>query len=370
MPDDQSCELAIVGAGIVGLAHAAEALDRGIRVTLLERDERAVGASVRNFGHICMTPQHGQALAYARLARERWIQLGEKAGFDVQQCGTVVVARTAAELAVLEELAAARGSEQVVLLTAAQVCSQLPVAAGEVTGGAHLPLDLRVSPGDAVAALSAWLADSGADLRYGTQAGLIGDGVVHTGRGPLAAQRIVCAVGHNVDRLFPEVADSVGLRRCKLHMLDVALPGPVTIEPAVLTGHALLRYDGFAAMPAAAAVRHEAEAAPEVAAAGMNLMCTQRPDGTITLGDTHHYDRTLSPFEDENVTGLLVREGTRLLGAPLAVRRRWRGVYAHSAATDFLIAAPQPNLRVVSVTCGIGMTTAFGLAPAVLDELL
>ena len=48
---------------------------------------------------------------------------------------------------------------------------------------------------------------------------------------------------------------------------------------------------------------------------------------------------------------------------------RWRGIYA-SAPEPFLTATPAPLTRAVSVTSGIGMTTALGLAPAVLDDLL
>jgi hypothetical protein len=99
-------------------------------------------------------------------------------------------------------------------------------------------------------------------------------------------------------------------------------------------------------------------------------MPTQRPDGSVVLGDTHHYDRTHQPFDDEGVAELLLREGSRLLGAKLTVRRRWRGIYAQSPMTDFLIAQPHPGTRVVSVTSGIGLTTALGVAPAVLDQLL
>lgn len=372
MPNNQPpADLAIVGAGIVGLAHAADAVDRGLRVAVLERDERAVGASVRNFGHVCTTVQDGRALEYALVARERWLTLGAKAGFEVDQVGTVVIARSKAELGVLEEFAAARGADQVVLLDAKGVRERVPFATDEVVGGAHLPLDLRVNAPDAIPALAAWLADAGVRFQHGTHVGTVGTGVVHTSRGEVAADRIVHAVGHDVDRLFPDIADRFDLRRCRLHMLEVAPEHPFALAPAVLTGSSMLRYAGLSGQPSAAAVRAEFEQQhPELLGAEMNLMCTQRPDGSIVLGDTHHYARTHAPFEDEPVSELVLREGARLLGSPLTVRRRWRGVYAHSTRTDFLIAEPSPRVRVVSVTSGIGMTTALGLAPSVLSDLL
>lgn len=363
-------DLAVVGAGIVGLAHAVDALDRGLGTVVVEQDERAVGASIRNFGHICLTPQDGQALEYGWIARERWIRLGEKVGFAVDQSGTVVVARTACELAVLEEFAATRGTEQAVVLTGAEVRALLPFVTDEVVGGAHLPLDLRVDAADAVGRLAGWLADSGVDIRFGHHVTGVGGGIVHSSHGPIAAQRIVHAAGHEIDRLFPEIAESVELHRCKLHMLEVSPPTPITFGPGVLTGQALSRYAGFATMPSAGAVRREFEQRhPELLAVGMNLMCSQRPTGVIVLGDTHEYALTPSPFDDEDVAELLLREGARLFGAPLTVRRRWHGIYAHSTVTDFLVAAPEPDVRVVSVTSGIGMTTAFGLAHRVLDQL-
>jgi FAD dependent oxidoreductase TIGR03364 len=363
--------VAVVGAGIVGLAHAVEALDRGCRVTVLERDERAVGASVRNFGHVCATAQTGRTLELALATRERWLRLGEKAGFEVQQAGTVVVARTAAERQVLEEFAAERGPDQVRLLDSNGVCELFPLAGDDVLGGAHLPLDLRLDPREAVPALARWLEDEGASFRWRTHVGLVEPGLLRTSGGEVHADAVVHASGHDVDRLFPDLAEQYGVRRCRLQMLEVAPPGSVEVAPAVLTGTSMLRYGGLAAQPSAGAVKAEiAERTPELIDVAMNLMLTQRPDGSIVLGDTHHYARTHLPFDEEDVAHLVLREGERLLGGPLRVRRRWRGVYADSPRTDFLVAEPHPGARVVSVTSGIGMTTALGLAPTVLDDLL
>jgi D-hydroxyproline dehydrogenase subunit beta len=370
-PVAATADLVVVGAGIVGLAHALEGLQRGLRVTVLERDQRPVGASIRNFGHVCTTVQAGPVLEHALTARERWLRLAEKADFEVQECGTVVVARTAAEQAVLEELAAERGADQVRLLTAEGLREQFPAATAEVVGGVHLPLDLRLDPRAAVPALAGWLAAEGVHFGWGVNVGGIEPGLVHTAYGPVRAERVVHASGHDIDRLFPRLAAEHGVRRCRLHMLEVAPPGDIRIAPAVLTGTSMLRYRGMAAQPSAAAVLSElAATVPELLAVDMNLMLTQRPDGSIVLGDTHHYERTHLPFDEEPVSDLVLREGARLLGGELTVRRRWRGVYAASRQSEVLVAEPHPQTRVVSVTSGIGMTIALGLAPTVLDQLL
>jgi D-hydroxyproline dehydrogenase subunit beta len=362
-------DLVVVGAGIVGLAHAAAAAARGASVTVVERDARPVGASVRNFGHICVTAQSGRALNYAGVARQRWIELGAEAGFWVGQTGAVVVARATDEMAVLEELASERG-DGVEVLDAAGVLARLPLIGDGVVGGAYLRADLRVEPSEAVHALAGWLArQPQVTVHWATNVAFIEQGVVHTSRGPVESDRVVVCVNHDVDRIYPELAAEAGLQRCLLHMLRVRTVRKVVYEPAVLTGTSLLRYPAFTGCPSAKPLRERFERDHcDLLNAGVNLMFTQRPDGTITLGDTHHYGTTLDPFRAEELDDLLLSEGRRLVGSELAVCQRWQGVYA-SAPGEYLVAVPSQGVRVVSVTSGIGMTTAFGLAPEVLDGL-
>lgn len=369
MTSHQPVDLVVVGAGIVGLAHAVDAVRRGLSVAVVERDERAVGASVRNFGHGCFTAQDGDALRYAMAARTAWLSLAEEAGLWLSEGGTVVVARADDEYAVLEEFGAARDG-QVVLLDAREVAERVPVGPG-VVGGAWLPMDVRVDPRHAVHAIAAWLARQGVRFHWATSAHLVEPDAVLTGRGRIEAGRVVVAVGHHVDRHFPDLAERSGLRRCALHMLRVADPHGRRVDPAVLSGFSLLRYASFTACPTGPALRTRLESEhPALTGIGLNLMFTQRPDGDLIIGDTHAYGGTFDPFKDDDLDRHVLDETARLLGAGrLTVRERWRGVYA-SAPGPFLVAAPMPGVRVVSVTSGIGMTTALGLAPEVLDDLL
>ena len=364
-------DLIVVGAGIIGLAHAVEAQLRGMSVIVVERDAHAVGASVRNFGHICTTAQNGDALSYALAARERWLELGNKAGVPIRKCGTLVVARSDAEMGVLEEFRASRGADQVTLLDRPGVTDRLGRLDPAVLGGAHLPLDLRTDPRQAVAAIADWLIEQGVGIHWRTSALGIEAGELRTSRGSFYGHRIVVAVGHDVDYLFPDIADSIELRRCALQMLRVAAPAGVRVDAAVLTGLSMLRYPGLATNGSATAVREDyARRSPELLAAVMNLMFTQRDDGDLIIGDTHAYALTHDPFDAEPTAELVLRELARLLDVPgLTVRERWRGTYASSARTDFLIARPDERIRVVAVTTGIGMTTSHGLAAAVLDDL-
>jgi len=366
-------DLAVVGGGIVGLAHAWHAVRAGLRVVVLERDEFAVGASVRNFGHVCTSAQSGLAYEYALRAREEWLALAREAGVPVAAPGTVIVARRPEELAVLEEFVGERSDDNV-LLTPAELTARLGFEAPGALGGAWLRLDLRVDAPTAIPAIAAHLAQRGVELRYRENVLAVESGRVTTTHGELAADRIVVAVGHDVDRFFPDLADEHGVVRCRLRMIEADAPAGVAIEPGVFTGTSLLRYDGFAQTKAAEALRDALNRqSPALGEHGVNLMLTQRlphsPNaGRLVLGDTHHYGITEEPFEDEASDELLLAEFRALFGVDeLRVRRRWRGVYASSPKGPYLVAAPAAGVTAVSVTSGIGMTTALGLAASVLD---
>lgn len=394
------CDVLVIGAGIVGLAHAAEAAERGLSVIVIERDSRAVGASIRNFGHCCVTAQSGDLLELALVARERWLHFAALAGFFAVESGALAVACSATELALVEQLARSRPVGQVVMMSAQEIRHELGNGeAGQILGGARLRDDLRVDPREAVARLAAWLEDQpkveirwrtsylgqesagASDVSRKSATGSEFGQIVRTSRGAITADRTIVCVGHDIDYLFPAIAEQYEIERCALQMMMVAAPAvgaetvSVRIRPAVLTGTSMLRYPAFAETPAGQAISQQlaaelAKLDPELLGIGANVMFTQRPDGALLVGDSHQYGKTLGPFLTEATSAILLGRIASVLGAAeFDILERWQGVYASSAKQPYVVAEPVAGLTVVSVTSGVGMTIAFGLARRVFEQL-
>lgn len=366
-------DVVVVGAGIVGLGAALAAVERGRSVVVVERSASVVGASVRNFGHLCFTPQSGQAREYALAAREIWLRLAGEAGFWIDDAGTLVVARHDDELELLRELAAQRAGlghaerpsgdrAEVELLGAAEIERLAALPAGTAVGGALLPHDLQVDPRRAAAAIRSSLERRGVEFRLRTAVARVGGGLVETSRGPIAAGLVVLAVNHDIDQLYPGLAERHGVVRCGLDMLRVRAALPRRLAGPLLTGWSLIRYSGFTGTPVSGAVRERLHSErPDLAALDLNQMYTQLPDGTLIVGDSHWKGEAIEPFQSEVAARAFLDEFERLFGVTAEVIERWQGVYA-TAPDEFLVDEVEPGVLVTVVTTGIGMTTGLGFA--------
>jgi FAD dependent oxidoreductase TIGR03364 len=377
-------DVCVVGAGIVGLAHALEARRRGMSVVLLERDSHAVGASVRNFGHLFFGSQpDGPVFDLALRSRQRWLELATDADLPLVQEGTLLLARAQDELAVLET-ATANATRESRMLTTEEALALVPLPGGEIVGALHSQLDLRVNPRLAVARLAALLeSDRGATLLWSSRMHAVEPGVVYAGQAgglTVRAPAIVVCPGPDYAHLAPDLGPGLeDLTRCRLQMLRVAAPAARRYGPALATGLSLIRYPAFAQQEPAVALRARLERErPELLEAGIHLLVTQLPDGDLILGDSHAYGDTLHQFADELIYDLLLAEAGPLLGADhLDVRERWLGFYPTRGASThvqeyepFHVSSPMSGVRVVQNVAGIGMTLALGYASTVLDGLL
>jgi len=125
----------------------------------------------------------------------------------------------------------------------------------------------------------------------------------------------------------------------------------------------LVRYLGYkdcASLPRLGArLRAEQGAALEN---GVHLIAVQGADGSLVVGDSHHYADSPDPFQPAEVDDLILAELSAVLDLPRPeVLERWVGVYPSGPDTAFF-EMPMPGVMLVSVTSGTGASTAFGLA--------
>lgn len=361
-------DLIVVGSGILGLATAFTARERGMSVAVIDRADRPAESSVQNFGHACFTGQGDDMQDLAARSRAGWLRAGAATGLWAAQSGTYVPAMTELEMQVIREFGQHRGPDQVVLLGPDEVAGAVGNPGLAAVGGAYLPLDMRVDPREAAPTLAHRLARDGVRFEWNTQVTDVADGVVSTVRGEYRSDRVVVCPGYQLMSLMPQLAEQSEVRVCTLAMALVERPARIPTGFAMFTGTSLARYDGFAGMPSVHELREElARREPRLVDYVANLMVTDVPGGLL-VGDSHAYALSPEPFIDEDVAALLLDRAGAYLGIERpVVRQRWLGRYADSPLQNLLLERPDERTTVAVVTSGIGMTLAFGIAELALD---
>ncbi|MFJ8007238.1 NAD(P)/FAD-dependent oxidoreductase [Streptomyces fagopyri] len=198
-----TCDVVVVGAGMVGSACALYAARAGLDVTLVDRGPVAGGTTGAGEGNLLVSDKEpGPELDLALLSGRLWSGLGEELGTAVEYeaKGGVVVASTPDGLTALETFAAGQRKAGVsaVPVAADRLHDLEPHLAPGLAGAVHYPQDTQVMPALAAAHL---VRASGARLLTGrtvTEVLRAADGSVRgarTDRGDLHAPVVVNAAG-------------------------------------------------------------------------------------------------------------------------------------------------------------------------------
>lgn len=361
-------DVAVIGGGIVGLAHAWMAAKRGLRTVVLERTAVAEGASVRNFGMIWPIGQPaGELYSLALRSRSLWRELHAADAISIEECGSVHLAHHADELAVLEEFCS-QGTHEAQMLTAEETVKQAPLANPQgLLGGIWSPTELRVDPRTASSRLAAWLsATHSVEFHFETPVTHVAENTVHAADGrQWSAERILICSGSDLKTLYPNTLAQSGLRLCKLQMLMAGhqSPGP---KPAahIASGLTLRHYTSFEKCPSLSVLQKRiADQLPELDRYGIHVMASLFSSGAVILGDSHEYGTDISPFDKSEIDDLMLRELRKVIRLrDWTIRERWHGIYAKHPTLPVFESEPTEGVRVFVGPGGAGMTLAFGLA--------
>jgi FAD dependent oxidoreductase TIGR03364 len=366
--------VAVVGGGILGLAHAYVLARRGCRVTLFERGTKASGASIRNFGMIWPIGQPaGEMHSIALRSREIWREALAAAGLPFLPTGSLHVAHQDDEADVLREFAEigpAAGYDCQWLDRGGVLKRSQAVKPEGLKGGLWSATELTVDPRRIVAGMAEYLRAAGVEVHFGAAVRRIELPVVEPAAGRWEVDAAIVCSGDDFETLYPEIFADSGLTRCKLQMMRTAAqPGGWQLGPALAAGLTLRFYKSFQICSTLAYLRARiAREKPQYDRWAIHVLASQTADGAITLGDSHEYGRPVDIFDKPEIDELILREAASFLQLPDdRIVERWHGVYSLHPDQPFFEAEPAPGVRILTAPGGSGMTLSFGLAERTAD---
>jgi FAD dependent oxidoreductase TIGR03364 len=364
---------AVVGAGILGLAHAYQLARRGRRVIVFERNPRALGASVRNFGMLWPIGQpFGPLRCLAIKSLEVWLELLASSGLWHERTGSLHLAYRDDEAQVLREFAEESIDQgaPMVLLSPHQVGTR---ARAVKRDGLQLalwsPQEVCIDPREVLAGLPAWLAQRfGVEFHFNRTITAVEMPVVIAGNLRWSVERLWICSGDELRLLFAEHFEECGLVRCKLQMMrSQAYDAQWRIGPMLAAGLTLRHYVSFGNCPSLPALcRRVAEESPWFDRFGIHVLVSQNGCGELTIGDSHEYDDKIDPFDKAEIDEWILSYLKTFLDAPgLRVASRWHGSYVKHPILPFCVVHPAPGATAITGVGGAGMTLSFGLADQV-----
>ncbi|MBL1087343.1 NAD(P)/FAD-dependent oxidoreductase [Streptomyces actinomycinicus] len=348
---EQTYDVAIVGAGVVGCAIARElARHPRLSVALVEaQDDVGQGTSKANTAILHTGFDATPGTQEARLVREGYRLLGAYAaetGIPVERVGALLVAWDEEQLAALPGLAAKAGHNgytETRLLGTAELYAREPHLGAGARGALHIPGESIICPWTTTLAYATQAVRAGADLHLNTAVRHVARADGHrlsTSRGTLHARRLVNAAGlhaDTLDRVLGHRDFTVTPRRGQLLVHDkLARP---------LVRHILL---------------------PVPTALGKGVLVAPTVYGNVLLGPTAEdlHDKRATGSTAEGLAALR-EQGRRILPALLDedVTAVYAGLRAATEHEDYRIAA-HPGQAYVTVG-GIrstGLTASLAIA--------
>ena len=375
-------DLLVVGAGIVGLAHAYEASKRGLTVAVVEKNSRCVSASIRNFGFITVSGQSSRdTWRRAMYSRHVWHEITQKAGIQITHNGSWLVCNRPEAFDVAQAFLKTEMGEDCALFSSDDF-SALPTLGfknidslrlHQAAGLFYSPYEFRVESKEAIPQLANYLENTiGVDFYWKTEVLSIDGSSIHASNNQFDAQRIVVCPGAELTGIAKPYIEKHDLKLCTLQMLRIQVQEGFILPGSVMTDNSLARYLGWSELPEAKALKERiAIEMPEYVKEGIHLIVVQSADGSLVVGDSHRYGSSENVFASDKIEQLIIALMYRVLSiTEHTVIERWTGVYPVSNAFDALIEKVSPTMRVVIVSSGTGASTAFGLAKDNFDEWL
>lgn len=358
----------VIGAGIVGLATARALAIRGYNVKVIERNSKAVGASIRNFGMIWPIGQpDGELYERATLSGTIWKQTCDDAAIWYEEAGSLHLAHQPDEWMVLQELAERYSHRGYRLLNADDTINRSAAVNKEnLKGSLYSPHEMIIDPRHAIATIPLWLAEKyNVEFIFGKAVTDVCYPAVYTGSEEWEADEIFVCSGADFETLYPGLFTASPITKCKLQMMRLtAQPANWRMGPSLCGALSLIHYNGFKVAGSLNQLKKRFESEyPDYLKWGIHVMVSQNEVGELTVGDSHEYGQTHDPFDKQFINQLILDYLKKMVRFKNeTVIETWNGIYPKlTNGQSHLVIEPEQGVTIVNGLGGAGMTLSFGL---------
>lgn len=377
----QQFDLIITGGGILGTFHAFHALQKGLKVLLLEKDSYPAGATVRNFGQVVPSGLADKWFDYGLTALALYKSIQQQGDISVRQNGSVYIASDADEQLLIHELKAHYDhiGYNAQLLTAPEINERYPAIKKEYAKEAlFFPDEISVEPDKMIHRLHAYMKESYSHLQisYYTPVTSIeetqGQVIINQ---QFQANKVIICCGHEGKLLFPDIFTNSGQVVSKLQMLRTVPMPDLPLKGNILTGLTIRRYESFATNCPSFHHISTPQHYEELKKWGIHILFKQATDNSIIIGDSHEYapihqSDDLGFHTNHYINELILKEASHIINiAHQQIATGWSGCYAQHNENNIFEYDVTSQIHIRTGIGGKGMTAGAGYAKTSVDLL-
>ena len=375
--NDVKYDLAVIGAGILGISHALHALNKGLKVALFERHQKAQSSTVRNFGQVVPSGMNPKWQSYCRKSLEIYKNIHSKSDIGVNQNGSIYIASNVEEIQLIEELYKINKANDYnsVLLSKEECFDKYPnLNSNYCKAGLFFPDEISVDPRIMIHRVLDYLKlnqnfsffpntlikeiDSASDNC------VISDSLNKVYRASIC---IVCSGAEFEQLYFKEFYES-DIVMVKLQMLRLLPQNQIKIPGNILTGLTIRRYESFYDCPSFKSIKENEEKNTFWKNWGIHILFKQEADGSIILGDSHEYADVKQKDEidfylRDSISEYFVLEAKKIMHLEhWNIDNQWLGLYSQCKENDIYYKIIDNKVHIITGIGGKGMTASPGYA--------
>lgn len=370
-------DLVVVGGGVLGAFHAYFALQKGLRVALIEKSSKPIGSTTQNFGQVVPSGMNLKWQAYGRKSLEIYKGLQQVVDISAKENGSIYFASNEEELQLINELHEINKANDYYseLLSIKQCLEKYPcLKTSYCVGGLYFPLEISVNPRELIYKVLDYLI-SAYNLKYFPNTLVkdidssdndcklrLADDTIF-----ISKKVLVCS-GTEFKTLYPTLFAQSDLELVKLQMLRLKPQEDAYLPGNILTGLSIRRYESFHECASFKAIKAKEDPQSFHKKWGVHILFKQEADGSVILGDSHEYaditkEADISSRIRRDINTYFINEGKKIMNLDhWSIDEEWVGYYSQCKESDLFQKTIDNKVHIVTGIGGKGMTASPGFA--------